>query len=334
MNPAVLLLLFQAPVEPAPAPAPYEGAIDQGLAELRELSLSEEHDRATELARSLLASSGLATLPEPQQARVQHDIGVACARGGFTPEAVAAFQSASARAGPGELRLDAAYDAGTVLLEEAERLRLQVPEIAQKLGAPPPAAPPPGAPGTGTEEVDPLETARAAYLAARGALLERLRLDWRAEDPRANLELCARRLRELDEIKREREQQQSEQNQNEQDQKDQPSDPQDKQKGDPQNEPPEDQQGEQKPSDEQPPEDPKEDEKPKDQPQPTPDQPQPAEPEGEPKGEPQPSQTEEKVLTREEILRLLDQLEAIDEQARAVRALLRERRRKPVEKDW
>jgi len=43
---------------------------------------------------------------------------------------------------------------------------------------------------------------------------------------------------------------------------------------------------------------------------------------------------EERVLSREEVQRLLDQLQEIEEQARAVRALLRERRRIPVEKDW
>jgi hypothetical protein len=40
------------------------------------------------------------------------------------------------------------------------------------------------------------------------------------------------------------------------------------------------------------------------------------------------------VLSREEVQRLLDQLSEIEEEAQAVRARLRERRRRPVDKDW
>lgn len=157
---------------------------------------------------------------ERQRAALRFGLGLVAARGEDPApwsQAVVDFQDAAALAGPGSARLDAIYDAGRVKLQDGERLRATIPEIAgdaaggaQPMLAPPgpgglPGAPPtPGAPGQDAPQTDPLQAARTAYLAARELLVQRLRSDWRDADTRANLELVQRRLRELDEIERQR----------------------------------------------------------------------------------------------------------------------------------
>ena len=50
--------------------------------------------------------------------------------------------------------------------------------------------------------------------------------------------------------------------------------------------------------------------------------------------QPSPEESEEELMTSEEIQRLMDRLREIEEQARAVQAMLRRRAHVPVEKDW
>src|SRR5690606_24191728 len=133
-------------------------------------------------------------------------------------QACLAFESARLLAGPGALRLDATYDLGSLFLAAGEEQRAKLPEISGQPAQPPPP-PPVAAPGGAAPQAppDPLQLARAAYLAARERLVERLRMDWRDPDTQANVELVQRRLRELDEIERQREQEKKEQEQQQKD---------------------------------------------------------------------------------------------------------------------
>jgi hypothetical protein len=329
----------EAPAEPAVAP--YPGALSDGLKELAEHARAGENERALELSASLLASPELGTLPEEQRARARFDVGLARALAGAHGDAVADLRAAAGLAGPGELRAKSLYAAGTARLLAAEALRVQVPEIAKKLGLEPPTPPgmiPGGPPIPDKSAPDPLELARTAYLTARTELLARLKLDWSEADTRANLELVARRLRELDEIERQRKeerQQQQQQKQQDQQQKQQPQDqpqdqkpPEDQQQPDQQSKPDQKAPEDGKDQPEKPPEPPKDQDK-KDQ-QEQKDQQPPKDQEG----KPDPAKMEEKVLSKEEVQRLLDRLQDIEEQAKALRALLRERKRVPVERDW
>lgn len=301
----------------------------------------------------LLEAFGAGGPPERARAEVHYALGLVEAAAGELESADRELGRAGALAGPGTLRLEALYDRGALALSVAEALREEVPEIRERLGLPPrgpagtgPAGAPgtPGAPGSPAEpeEDRSLDLAEAAYRRAKELLIERLRADWRDQDPRANLELVQRRLRELEEIRREREQQESPQPDP------QSGEPQDEEQ-EPQDEPGEGQQESQEDESqgqEGEPEDSGE-ERPEEQPpEPEPDR-EPGEETPEPEGEsPEESQEqdaadaepegepEERLLTREEVLRLLDRLAQLDEQAEALRARLRERRRVPVERDW
>jgi hypothetical protein len=334
---AIVLAWSQVPAPPqaagappAPKPVePYAGRLAAGRAELQALAarLGEGDDtgRAAlfDLASSIEASARLATEPEAERARALFDAGVARGLARDCDGAATAFFAARGLAGSSALGLDAAYDAGTFRLQRAEELRLAIPEVREKLELPPLAPPAqpqqPGAAG----EADPIAVARQAYLAAREPLVERLRADWRDVDTRANLELAARRLRELDQIERQRREEQQEQQQQQQDQDQKPDPDRDQQKSDDAKDERQESDGE-KPQDQQQ-EEP--DEKPQDRP---PQEEEPDEKESEP-GEAEP---EERVLSKEEVLRLLDQLAEIEKQAEEVRAALRERRRTPVKRDW
>lgn len=315
----------------------FAGTLRAGRLELAQLSKRGEHAAARELSAALLAKPDFDAQPELERAEALYAIGLAHGRAREIPEAVEHFHRATGLAGSGELGRAAAYNAATFLLQGAESLRAQVPEIREKLGLPPlepdPSAAAPG--DAGAQAPDPLAIAREAYIYARKELATALRSERLAEDVRANLELCVRRLRELDSIERKREEEQQEQ-----------KDQQDPQKGENQKQDPS--------QDSQP----KEDSEPKDDPEPKDDseqqqdsqqqdpdqqQEQPPqdskteqqEPKDEPAKEAQPdSAQEERPLSPEEMQRLLQQLQQIDEKAKAVEAMLRERRRQPVKRDW
>jgi len=333
----------EAPAEPAVAP--YPGPLADGLKELADSARGGENERALGLCASLLASPEIGRLPEEQRARVRFDVGLARALAGAQDDAVADLRAAAGLAGPGDLRAKSLYAAGTARLLAAEALRVKVPEIAKKLGLEPPPPPgmiPGGPPIPEQAAPNPIELARTAYLNARTELLQRLKLEWRDADTRANLELVARRLRELDEAERQRkeEQQQQQQQQQQQKQQDQqkkqqpPDQPQDKdQKQDPNQDqkPPEDQQKQpdQKPEDgkDQP-------DKPQEPPKDQQDKDKQDKDKQQQEAKPDPAKMEEQVMSKEEVQRLLDRLQDIEDQAKALRAMLRERRRAPVERDW
>lgn len=339
----LLLVLSQAAPAPSapqgaaavpPAESPkvlaYPGTLRAGRLELAQLSKRGEHDAARDLAALLLAKPDFDAQPELERAEALYAIGLARGRAREIPEAVEHLHRATGLAGSGELGRAAAYNAATFLLQGAESLRAQIPEIREKLGLPPlepdPAAAAPGA--SGAEAPDPLAVAREAYLYARKELTLALRSERLAEDVRANLELCVRRLRELDSIEREREEEQQQQ----QDQQDK----QDQQQGENQQQDPskdsDSKQDPQQPEDSQQQDPGERKDEPQDEPQPEPepkDSQEAESKEAQPQGE-----QEERPLSPEEMQRLLQQLQQIDEKAKAVEAMLRERRRQPVKRDW
>ena len=265
--------------------------------------------------------------------------------------ASADFETSRALAGPGELRLSATYDLGTSALMRAELWRLEIPEIAQAAGQQAPAAP--GAAGNPEEEApDPLEEARSAYLQAKASLILRLRSDWRDADTRANLEWIQRRLRELKEIEeqRKKEEQEKEQDPDQQqddqdggdgqdgepgdegeDQNQDPKDPEDpkdpKDPGDEGDESPEDQEGGEDPESEQEPQDDGEPEQEGQEQRPD------SEADG---GEAQSSgqQPAERVMTREEVIRLLDKLADLEAEAQTLKDAQVKSQTVRVDRDW
>lgn len=324
---------------------------------------------AEQAAQAILVHADELGLTEPERARAHFALGVVAATRALEekpddPEqaeaqctaAREAFSAARALAGPGELRADATYDLGALELLHAEAVRATIPEIsgqppAQTMPIPQPGAAPGAAPtAPPAAPADPLAEARKLYGAAKTWLLERLRLDWQDEDTRANLELIQRRLHQLDEIEKQREQQKQEQKDQNQDQenkdKKQDQDQKDKDEKDQsdksqdQQDPQDGKEGDQneekkKPEGEQPPE--------KDQPQP--DEKQPGEEEQQPEGQegeqppedgtqPPPAQPEERVLTREQVMQLLDKLADLEKQQKALEAALRAKRRAAAKRDW
>jgi hypothetical protein len=256
--------------------------------------------------------------PAAERARVSLERGLVSLAPQERAMAELDFGRALALAPAGELRTHASYDLALLPLLEGEDWRARIPE----LGGTPPQPVPGAAPVPEEEQPDPLEMARGAYLEARARFIERLKLDWRDADTRANVELIQRRLRELDELEQQREEQQQEQEQQQdgeenQDQE-QNSDQQDQQE-------PED--GEQEPQDgedgeeqEQPDEHPEGDESEQDS-------------EGQ-ENEPQDAEPQEVHLSQEELQRLLNRLAEHEKEAEALRELRHQRGSKGVDKDW
>lgn len=263
------------------------------------------------------------------------------------------FESARNHAGEGGLRLDAAYNLGTVTIAQGEVWRSQIPELGGQPPQPAPQAPGtapalPGTPGAGApaaapeEPPDPLEEARKKYLEAREHLIVRLALDWSDADSRANMELVMRRLRELDEIERQREEQQQE-NQDQQDQQDQEQEDQENQDSEDQegdNQESQDQEGEdqeQEPEESQPEGEDEAQEEPEPEPEP---EEQEQESEQQQSGEEEAEEEEESqagqeiFLTKEEVQRLLDKLKQHEEQGEEIRARARSQRQRPTPRDW
>lgn len=356
-----LLLLALAQATPAPpAVEPWTGSLAEGLVEVERLADSGKRDEALALTERLLVPTkaakwreeatskpgwkrtavdaagpildafGLADLSDLERATIHHARGVLLAQTGDGRRlpGVEAFDRARSLAGPGDLRLDATYDAGWTWLAEGEALRAKIPEISG--AAPPAAAPagPPGAPGAGPPEPDPLALARTAYLQARGRFVERVQLDASDADTRANLELVQRRLRELAEIEKKREEEKKKQEDQKKDQEkkdsDQQKDKDEKSKDD------EKKDDEHKPDEKPKPDEKKPDEKPKEEPPDPKDSEQPKEPKKDKNQKP----SKEELLTREEVMRLLDILKNREEEGKKLLDQLRASRRVSVKKDW
>lgn len=299
------------PTAPVQEELEFTGSPAEAMERVRELSRGEEPQRAFAIAAQFAADVGL---EESLRAEFHFAGGVVRHDSGMLPQSIESFRSARALAGPGELRNDATYDAGTA--------RLGLAELQFERARDPASAGPPDPDG---EPVDWLLVAESSYLRAKESLVERLRADWRDPDTRANLELIQRRLRQIAEM---REQEEQEQNQQEPDPDSEDQEGEGEGDGSPQN-PEEDQQPDQQPEGGDQEGDPSQ-ELPEEQPDAALD----------PDEMPEPQEVEtgggdaERRLSREEVLRLLETLEELDEEAAQVQALLRESRREPVEKDW
>ena len=312
----VFALAFQQPSTEVALPA----TLAEARTRLQELSLQERHEEALGLASKLRAAQVLEEAREPARAEALYDVGVASLRAGALDPALEAWGSASGLGGAPAVRLDALYNRGAGLLAAAEQLRMDIPEVRQAAGLPPahdapaPQAAPPA---------DPIVVARAAYVRAKEAWVERLRAERGDRATREGLEFIQRRLRELEAIEQERKeqeqekQQQKEQQEKQQQEKEQQQDPRDQPKQ-------EDKPEKQDPSQQEPAE-------PKDGAQQPPSE---EEPDKQDQQEEQPQATEERSMSAEEMQRLLDLLQEIEEQARQVQVRLQDRRRVPVKRDW
>ncbi|MDF1797642.1 MAG: VWA domain-containing protein, partial [Planctomycetota bacterium] len=141
-----------------------------------------------------------------ERAHLLYARGVTQHRMGQLELASADFGAAAADFGPGPERLVCLYNRFALSLELAELRRTEVFEQARAQ-----ASGLPGGPGAEQPE-DTVGELRRLYHAAREQGLERLELDWRDSDTRANLELITRRLNELDDLE-EQQQEQEEQEQ-------------------------------------------------------------------------------------------------------------------------
>lgn len=360
------------PTEPPPAAAPvvveaWPGTFAEGFAALQKHAHEQQFESARLIADRLLAPNGflrwknelrerggwrarfigsvqptidwlnLDGLDADARAEVWFARGVVDALAKMRPEAEADFEAARAGAHDRTLRHDAIYDLGVLALEAGEEIRATIPEISGKPPAPPLPLPLSGAAGAPSEPPDPIQLARAAYLKARDHFVERLKSDWRDADTQANVELCLKRLRELDLIEKKREEekqkqeeqqkqeQKNDQDQKDKDQKDQQDPNQKNDEQDPKNEPkPEDQKPkdeEQKKHSEPKPED-KADEK-------QPDEKKDAE-QVTPPGDPKDAQQ----MSREEMTQLLDRLKQLEDDYKKIQAQLKAARRGKVKKDW
>lgn len=315
-----------------------------------------------ELADPLLDALGANGAEPAERAAVHYAKGVVQSRAEKRAESEREFEAARTLAGPGDLRLDAMYNLGTADLFEGETQRAQIPEVNGGKNAPPsassnaaappsptaPAGPSSTAPAAAgqAQPADALALAKQAYLRARDHFVERLRVDWRDADARANTELVMRRLKELDEIQKKRDEQkkqQEKQNDSKQNDKSDKKDDKDKKddskKDEKQDKP--DKDSKDKQNQDKKPEDNKDD---KSQDQKKPDEKKPDDKKDQPdekkpdeskdekdaQGEPQ----KEQQLTKEEVMRLFDRLKDIEDKARELQMQLRHARRAKVKKDW
>jgi len=267
--------------------------------------LSEKTGGATEFLFTVLDGPlewlGLEMRTAREQGQVHYARGVVIGRMEEDLRPDPSFDLARQLAGDTESRPAAIYNLGTLELLRGEAKRAEIPEVSG-------AAPMPPMPPVPGEEPppDPLEVARAHYLGARENFVERLRCDWRDADTRANVELVIRRLRELEDIEKQREEQEQE-------------DPNEEESEEPSDE-------ESEPSDEEPPEEPPESEEPQDSEEPQGDEEEQEQPPQEPEGEPEES--------LEEMMRLLQRLQDHEEEGERVRAELNRARAERVRRDW
>jgi len=312
------------------AQQPPTSALGPGLKRVQELALAAQKDEALALCEELSAGR-----TSRERAALEYARGVVHAGANEREPARECFERSRAD-GAGELRLSSMYNLGSLALEQGEEWYHKLPEVSgQPAAAPPPAGPAQGAP----PGPDALAEARKSYLAARERFVERLRAQWNDADTRADVELVQRRLKRLDEIEKQRkEEQQKKDQQKQQDSKDpksQQDKPDSKDKPDPDKQPqdPKDKDKDQQKQDPQQP-DPADKDKQKQDPQ----KPDPQKPEDQPQpGEqpkPAPQDAPPPQLSKEEVTRLLDKLQQLEDQASKLRAQIHKARRVAVKKDW
>ncbi|MBL4770225.1 MAG: hypothetical protein JKY61_03545 [Planctomycetes bacterium] len=161
--------------------------------------------RASAWVRELLPWLGFELRSAEQQALVHYALGCLQSEEGLGVDARNSFKTAIYLA-PGPVRLDATYNLGCESLKTAEGMFDQIPEVHGRTRS----AMSPGFQAAkkkladDEEEPDYLVMARTSYKVALRTFTERLKLDWRSPDTRANVEWVMRRLDELDKIEEER----------------------------------------------------------------------------------------------------------------------------------
>lgn len=287
------------------------------------------------LARRLMGGLGLGDAPaaeavdDERAVLVQWTLGVARAEAGAVQSAETDFESVRARA-HGALRMDGMYGLGWLDLDLAETLYLTIPETTGASLDPLSPGFQPSAAG-GDEGPDPLELAKAAYGLSLEHFLERLALDWRDADTRANVELIQRRLRRIEEIEEKRRQDEgtdrSQENPEEQDKQEDDSQESSGEEG--------------APSDEEQDEDsdPKESEQ-SDEEQEGSEQDSETESDeeageqDEDADDKQDAESQEVFLTEEEMKRLLETTQQHNQEGEEMRAKMKTKGRVPTERDW
>lgn len=346
-----------AATEVTPPVERYEGPFAEGAAELQRLALAGDTDGALALSDSLLVPGPLAGLraraerrtggaserllasvAEPltwlgmpvnesaNRAEVHYARGLVFAQRSDLQPSDESFELARVLAGPGTTRLDAIYNQGNLDFALGEAVRQMIPEIVGEDAV---------VERPEDMEEEPLDVARAAYAAARAHYVERLSADWQDADTRANVELTLRRLKELDEVEREREEQQDESEQEDQEKKEgeqEPSDEKQESEDEPSDEDGSEDQDADQPdeSEEEQSEEEKSEEEQEDEGDQSDEQ---AEQESEAQ-QAEPKEQTEEHLTDEEVKRLLERLQELDEKGEELRERLRGVRRVPVKRDW
>ncbi|MDF1836360.1 MAG: hypothetical protein P1V35_00695 [Planctomycetota bacterium] len=161
--------------------------------------------RASAWVRELLPWLGFELRGSEQQALVHFALGCLQSEKGLREEAEASFE-ATTYLTPGPARLDATYNLGCLDLTVAEEYFDQIPEVHGRTRSAMSPGFMPGKAGLQDDEEEPdyLKLARGSYKKALADFTERLKLDWRSEDTRANVEWVIRRMDELDKIEEER----------------------------------------------------------------------------------------------------------------------------------
>ncbi len=293
--------------------------------------------RASSWVRELLPWLGFELRSAEQQATVHYDLGCLQSAEGLGAEATQSFQTATYLT-PGPVRLDATYNLGCLDLEQAEEYFDQIPEVHGRTRSATSPGFMPGKKGLADDEEEPdyLKLARGGYEDALEDFTQRLKLDWRSPDTRANVEWIMRRMDKLDEIEEERKsdegqgQAQDDPSAGEGEEEENKDDAGEKgaesEEEEPKDQEQSQEQSEQDESEEQgQTQDREQDEQSEDD--------QSSQKEGDSEEEPE-SKPEERHLTEEEIKRLLEQTMQHDKDGAEMRKRVESRQRKRGKRDW
>ncbi|MFT5199085.1 MAG: hypothetical protein ACI87O_001748 [Planctomycetota bacterium] len=292
--------------------------------------------RASAWVRGLLPWLGFELRGADQQALVHFALGCLQSENGLLEEAQTSFETATYLT-PGQARLDATYNMGCLDLQAGEEYFNQIPEVHGRTRSATSPGFMPGKTGQADDEEEPdyLKLARQSYKKALEDFTERLKIDWRSPDTRANVEWIMRRMDELDQIEEERKSEdgqdqaqedpsagEGEEEENKDDAGEKGAESEQEEESESQKESQE--QSEEEESQEQGDTEERDEESEEDQS---------SQKEGESEGEPE-TKEEERHLTEEEIKRLLEQSKKHDEAGVDMRKRVESRQRKPGKNDW
>jgi len=337
-------------IQPNVAAAPtFVGTPHAGLVELERLARDGRGEEAGLLAKVLIERVAETTGDEQLQAELCYAGGVSEDMAGKIQLSAEAFRTASVLAGPGQLRLDSLYNQAGVHIDLGERYYQRIEEVkAEGMALDMIKSSNPD-----KKEIDTLPQAREEFLNAREALIAHLRLDWRDEDARANLEFVQLRLDKLDDIESKRDESTTEQKSKEGKDSEKTEEGEDTDKGNQENEEENDEEGEvgdnssnenQKETKDA---DPQEGEGAQDGDQdPNPTSESDEKPQAEKEEQKEKGREDDQVeseeggaesdpeMSQEEVKMILDRLNELDKLAAKLRAALYKSRRVPVDRDW